>query len=81
MAVPAARFVPHTCHADAWSWVSPAACAGLTRGLRGLADEAAEGLGDDLIPVPGRVLVDHRGTHAGVTQAGHQLFKARAGSG
>jgi hypothetical protein len=47
-----------------------------------LAGQAAEGLGDDLIPVPCRVLVDHGRAGAGVAEPGHQLLERCArGSG
>ena len=45
-----------------------------------LLHQAAKGLGDGLIPVPGRVLVDQRGPCRRVAEAHHQLLKARARS-
>jgi hypothetical protein len=54
-------------------------CTSPIRLVRGSADEAPEGQGDDPIPVPG--LVHHRSADAGATEPGHQLFQARTGSG
>ncbi len=46
-----------------------------------LTDKAPEGTRDRLIPVPGRMLIDHRRACARMAQTRHQLLHARAGRG
>ncbi len=74
-------FVPHTCHT---ACRSPFILR--SRGLRrwilvDLTDQAPEGTRDRLIPVPGRMLIDHRRACARMAQTRHQLLHARAGRG
>src|SRR5580692_9290569 len=56
----------------------PAAPRWLGGCLADLADQAAERLGDGPVTIPGRVLVDHRRTDAGMAEPGHQLLETRA---
>ena len=58
-----------------------AACCRFPGDVSHLADERAQSLRDRLVAVTRGVLVDHRGTDAGVPEARHQLFERGARCG
>src|ERR1019366_8979609 len=71
-------FVPHTCHTVRATGSFGSLFARVWAGAPHFSDQAAERLGDHLVTISGRVLVDQSSAGARMAEACHQLLEARA---